>query len=108
MAGNRSAPAHYATGGISSLRPRSGRSSMRMKRDQAGDQAHHPEREHTAEDMREIDAERVCRRRAHDGDVPPRSGATPSVASRMAPMTATMNAAVSPRKKFIAPMAAPT
>jgi len=39
---------------------------------------------------------------------PPRSGATPSPASRIAPSTATMKADASERKKFSAPMAMPT
>ncbi len=71
------------------------------------DQAQHPEREHPAEDMREIDAERVCAAAVTTVTLPPRSGATPSASSTIAPMAATMNAAVSPRKKFIAPIAAP-
>src|ERR1700716_4734604 len=42
--------------------------------DQACDQAPDPEREHPPEDVSEIDAERVRRRCAHDGDVAPAFG----------------------------------
>src|SRR5262249_32249701 len=39
---------------------------------------------------------------------PPRSGAAPSVPSRIAPMIATASVLASARKKFIAPVAVPT
>src|SRR5262249_3077390 len=77
--------------------------------DQACDQAQDPNANKPRENVCQIDAKCVWRRCGYDRDVAPAFGR--NAESRQqdgAPMIATMNAAVSPRKKFIAPMAAPT
>ena len=102
----RTIRARYATGGgTSSLRPRRGRSSMRIKAIKLTTRHSTP----SAKTPR-----KTCARSAPSTvavttvPLPLRSSETTGAASTIAPMTATMNTAVSPRKKFIAPMAAPT
>src|SRR5262249_45928944 len=90
------------------FRPRSGRSSMRIKATRLAIRHRTPNANKPRKTCARSTPSAFAAVAVMTVTWPPRSGATPRVASRMAPMIATMNAAVSPRKKFIAPRAGPT